>query len=127
MPEYIFEHPKTKKQVSIIQSINDVHEYWEDGVKFDRVWCNPQLNTAGGKIDAFDKKKFVDKTGRMKGTYGDLLDYSKELSEERKSKLGHDPEKDRHFDDYEKKVGKKHLLDKRHVKTENNFMKIDLD
>jgi hypothetical protein len=109
--------------------MTDKHEYIKDGIKWQRVWHNPQLNTEGNiKIDPFDKRRFVDKTGRMKGSYGDLMDYSKELSEERKSKLGYDPVQRKHFDDYEKRIGKKHLLDRKTSnKIENDFISIDLD
>jgi hypothetical protein len=48
----------------------------------------------------------------MKGTYGDLLDYSAELSEKRASKDGEDPLKRKYFEEYKKKRGgKKHLKD----------------
>ena len=124
---YFYSNPADENDiVEVIQSMNDTHEYYQDGVKWDRVWQNPQLNVKGGKVDPFDKKKFIDKTGKMKGTYGDMLDFSKELSEERAAKLGEDPMKRKHFDDYEKKVGKKHLLDKP-KSAENDFMKVDYD
>jgi hypothetical protein len=48
----------------------------------------------------------------MKGTYGDMLDYSKELSIEREERLGYDPVKQEYFKKYEKEVGKKHVEDK---------------
>jgi len=49
----------------------------------------------------------------MKGTYGDLLDYSSELSEKRAEQAGGvDPLKRKYFDEYKKKTGgKRHLKD----------------
>ena len=50
----------------------------------------------------------------MKGTVGDALDYSAELSAKRaESNGGEDPIKRKAFKDYEKSVGKKHLSDKK--------------
>ena len=63
----------------------------------------------------------------MKGTFGDMMDYSAELSEKRSEKRGgEDPTKKRHFENYEKKVGKKHIED-RAKSYENKGFKVDLD
>ena len=81
MPIYVFKHPEKEQYVELAQSMSEKHIYFDDdGLRWERVYFSPQFNTQG-KIDAFDNKKFVDKTGKMKGTYGDLMDYSKELSE----------------------------------------------
>jgi hypothetical protein len=54
------------------------------------------------------------------------MDLSAELSEQRAEKTGNgDPVKGKLFKDYEKKVGKKHLLDKPKV-IENSKVKIEL-
>lgn len=95
---------------------NGDEDFWE------RVYELPQLNTSGGaKIDPFDNKSFVNKTGNMKGTYGDLMDYSAELSEKRAAQAGgEDPLKRKHFDNYKKQTGKKHLRDKpKKIETKN--------
>ena len=43
----------------------------------------------------------------MKGTFGDMMDYSSELSQKRAEKAGGiDPVKKKHFENYEKAVGK---------------------
>jgi hypothetical protein len=49
----------------------------------------------------------------MSGKYGDLLDYSSELSDRRAALAGgEDPLKRKYFNDYKKKTnGKKHLKD----------------
>lgn len=59
---------------------------------------------------------FVEKTGKQKGTVGDLFDQSRELSEKRKktSINGRDPVQDKYFDSYSKKRGgKQHPADDR--------------
>jgi predicted nucleic acid-binding Zn ribbon protein len=121
MPEYYYQNEKTGEVKAVFQSMSEKHEYEDGGVKWQRVWQNPQLNTKGSKVDPFDKKKFVDKTGKMKGTYGDMLDMSKELSEERKSKIGYDPEQKKFFGEFEKKNGYRHHKDKPD-KVENDFV-----
>ena len=119
MPIYVFKHPEKEQYVELAQSMSEKHIYFDDdGLRWERVYFSPQFNTQG-KIDAFDNKKFVDKTGKMKGTYGDLMDYSKELSEERESKMGYDPVKKAYFDNYKKKNGRKHVNDVE--KTSNSF------
>ena len=111
MPIYVFKHPEKEQYTEIAQSMSEKHVYFDNnGLQWERVYFSPQFNTHG-KIDAFDNKGFVDKTGKMKGTYGDLMDYSKELSEERESKMGYDPVKRAYFDDYKKKNGRKHVHD----------------
>ena len=63
----------------------------------------------------------------MKGTFGDMMDYSSELSQKRAEKAGGvDPVKKKHFERYEKEVGKKHPSDKA-TKFENKSIKIDYD
>lgn len=126
MPEYIFQCPKTKKVKSIFQKMNDDHVYFENGVEWARLWSNPQINTVGKKIDPFDSKGFVEKTGKMKGSIGDMIDYSAELSAKRAEKTGEDPVKKKFFEDYQKETGKKHLMD-RPKKFENDFMSVDAD
>jgi len=112
MPEYVYKHPKKEQYIELVQSVNDEHIFYdEDGLKWDRVYSPINFSTHS-KIDAFDKRAFTEKTGKMKGTYGDMLDYSKELSIEREERLGYDPVKQEYFKKYEKEVGKKHVEDK---------------
>ena len=97
MPEYSFSNPKKPKEViDIIMSMNEVHEYIKDGVKWNRIFFAPQASI-DTKLDAFDNKAFIDKVGKNKGTLGDALDRSKELSEIRKEKRGVDPIKEQHL------------------------------
>ena len=128
MPTYIFKHPKKEKYIEIIQSMNDKHEYFdEDGLEWERQWTNPQLNTESS-IDPFNSKAFVERTGNMKGTYGDLQNYSKELSEERKKIHGIDPVEQKYFSEYSKKrKGAKHINEMKQRVFENKNAKITYD
>lgn len=111
MPLYTYEHPKTKQRKDIFQPMTAVHEYIEDGVKWNRVFDAPNANVNSlSSIDPFSKKDFLDKTRDMKGgTLGDLWDVSAELSAKRAKKAGKDPIKEKAIKDYERKChGKKH-------------------
>jgi hypothetical protein len=127
MPIYLYKNPETGVSKEVIQKMHDEHVYEKDGVKWERVWLAPNASI-DTKLDASDKVGFIEKTGKMKGTVGDMLDYSAELSEERASKSanGEDPVKKKLFGDYKKKTGKKHMSDKKKT-FENSSVKIDLD
>lgn len=122
---YQFKNKNTGEIIDVVMAMKDYKHYkGENGDEdfWERVYELPQLNTSGGaKIDPFDNKSFVNKTGNMKGTYGDLMDYSAELSEKRAAQAGgEDPLKRKHFDDYKKRTGKKHLRDKpKKIETKN--------
>lgn len=45
MPIYIYQNPKTKEIKEIIQSVHDKHEYFENGIKWNRVFTAPEVNT----------------------------------------------------------------------------------
>jgi hypothetical protein len=96
---------------------NGDEDFWE------RVYDLPQVNIGNAKVvDPFDNKGFVNKTANMKGRYGDLLDYSSELSDRRAAlNGGEDPIKRKYFDDYKKKTnGKKHVKDRpKTIETKN--------
>jgi hypothetical protein len=103
--------------------MKDKHEYFEDGVQWRRVYTIPTASI-DTKIDPFSSNEFIRKTNK-KGTMGEVMDLSAELSEKRAEKTGSgDPVKQKVFSDYEKKVGKKHLLDKPKV-IENSKVKIE--
>jgi hypothetical protein len=114
---YQFRNKKTGKIIDVVMSMKDYKHYkGETGQEdfWERVYDLPQVNIGNAKVvDPFDNKAFVDKTGKMSGKYGDLLDYSSELSEKRAALAGgEDPLKRKYFDDYKKKTnGKKHLKD----------------
>ena len=78
------------------------------GVEWIRIFTVPQAAT-DTNINPLDAKDFAEKTGKKKGTYGDLLDQSKEASEKRKQKIGIDPIKKEYWDNYAKiRNGKRH-------------------
>ena len=126
MPIYIYKHPSEEKYVEIVQSMNDEHVHFdEDGLQWKRVWSNPQLNCESN-IDPFDNVSFIEKTGKMKGSFGDVQDYSKELSEQRKKmNNGVDPVQKKYFENYSKKrKGAKHSSELKQRTCENKNWKV---
>jgi hypothetical protein len=112
MPEYLYQHPKNGKVISVIQSIHDKHEYTDNtGIKWNRVFTAPELNTEGTLKADCTAQQFSEYTGKRKGNIGDLLDRSAELSEKRKKIMGKDSVKEKYFKDWSKKrKGKRHPL-----------------
>lgn len=103
MPIYLYQNPKTKEVKEIIQSVHDVHEYYEDDIKWNRIFTVPEVNTQD-KLNINSTAKDFDRvTGNKKGSLGDLWDQSKELSEKRKKVYGKDPVKEKYFKDWSKK------------------------
>ena len=96
---------------------------------WERVYDTPQIsmgNSTAKKVNPYSQKEFVERTGKMKGNFGDMFDYSKELSDRRaKDHGGVDPVKEKYFRNYEKKTGKKHLADKKSYESKN--VRIDYD
>lgn len=113
MPLYTYEHPENGESIDVIQSMNDEHSYIDkQGLKWLRVFYSPEASI-DSQIDPFDKQSFKDKTNNKKGSYGDFLDKSKELSQQRKDKVGYDPIQKKYFKEYSKKRrGVKHPLDR---------------
>jgi hypothetical protein len=112
MPLYTYEHPETGETVEAFEKMNDVHVYvGQDGLKWKRVFHAPNANI-DTQTDPFSPKAFTDKTGATKGTYGELMDRSRDMSEKRKDKLGYDPVQKKYFKEYsEGRNGVKHRLD----------------
>ena len=103
MPIYLFKNPNTGKTISVFQGMNDDHTYSEEGIKYERVFTipNAQIDTEFG-LDS--SSKFVEKTGKMKGTLGEIWDYSQELSDKRAAKHGGtDPLRQKAEEKYSKK------------------------
>lgn len=126
---YSFKNKKTGQIKDVSMSMKDYAPYKGESGKEDcweRIYNLPQVNMGNTRTDPWDNGSFADKTGNMKGSYGDILDYSKELSEKRaeKSDTGEDPVKRKHFDKFEKEVGKKHTQD-RAQKIETDFAKVE--
>jgi hypothetical protein len=107
MPLYLFEHPETRETVEVVQKMNDPHVYVdEDGTEWSRVWVAPNA-AMDSNVDPFSESDFVRKTASMKGTVGDIWDYSKELGERRKDKEGKDKLKEAHDKKRAKTLGKR--------------------
>lgn len=128
MPVYIFKHPEKEEYVEILQSMEEDHSFTdENGLEWKRVFTNPQLSCSAS-LDPFDGNAFVEKTGNMKGTYGDMMDLSKEMSEKRKDANGGvDPIKESYYKKYSKeRKGAKHP-DQLKQGFENKNVKITYD
>jgi len=107
---YLYEHPRTKKIIEVSQGAHDEHTFIDDkGVKWNRVFTVPnvQVDSTTINIDPYDAQKFVEVTGRKKGSVGDLLKFSQELSEKRGG-ADKDPIIEKRNRDYKKKFGVEH-------------------
>jgi thymidylate synthase len=103
MPIYLFKNPKTGKVVSIFQQMNENHTYSEDGIKYERIFTVPNAQI-DADIDIDSSEKFIEKTGKMKGTLGEIWDYSQELSDKRAERNdGVDPVRQKAEEKYSKK------------------------
>ena len=129
MPIYIYKHPTKEEYEEVVQSMNDPHIYSKDGVEWERVFFAPNMAISASD-DPFSANNYIEKTANMKGTVGDLLDYSAELSERRaESNGGVDPVKQKALEGYSKKTGgKKHTSQLGQKKTfETKDVKVDFD
>lgn len=126
-PIYIFSDPKDEERtIEIVQSIHDKHEYIDkDGVKWNRIFTVPN-SSIGTKIDPFDSKQFIEKTGKSKDNVGALLDRAKELSEKRANKLGVDPIKEKYYKEYSKFRNNKVIHPKLIKENQNKTIEIDI-
>jgi predicted nucleic acid-binding Zn ribbon protein len=129
MPLYLYQNEKTGEIREVLQSMNEVHEYnGEKGNErnWKRIFTIPQASI-DTKQDPFSSNDFLDRTKSKKGTYGNMLDYSKELSEKRASiNGGIDPIKEKYYQNYSKqRRGAKHP-DKLNKKIETKNYKIEL-
>jgi hypothetical protein len=85
---------------------------------------NASIDTS---VDPYSSKEFIQKTENKKGTYGDMMDYSKELSYERGEKNGGvDPVKEKYFKDYaNKRNGAKHFDEIKQKGHKSDVVKVD--
>ena len=111
-PIYTYKHPDREEYIDIIQAMREEHVYVDkEGVKWEREYTSPNAQIKD-TIDPFNKNQFLQKTADSKGTMGDLIDRSRELSEKRKEVLGKDPAQEKFFDNYAKdRKGKRHWDD----------------
>ena len=129
---YLFHNKETDEYREVEMKMKDYAPYCGENSNEDcweRVYETPQIsmgNSTSKAVNPYSQNEFVERTGKMKGNFGNMLDYSKELSEKRAADHGGvDPVKKKHFKEYERKTGKKHLADKKSYESKN--VKIDFD
>ena len=130
MPLYIYQHPETEETIEVLQGMNDEHKYIDNsGVEWKRVFLTSQISSQ--KIcDPWNNAEFVNQTKNMKGTIGDMMDKSQEMSEMRAQQNGGvDPIKEKMHSDYSKLRGGMKDPHKPQEKKvfENKHAKIKLD
>lgn len=101
MPIYIYQHPTNESIVEVFQSMKDVHEYEDNGVKYKRLFSSPAASV-DTNINPDSSKEFCNKLANKNYTVGDLWDKSKELSDKRAAREGTDPIRDKYFEKYRK-------------------------
>jgi len=128
MPIYLFQNPKTEEVIELFFGMNDDKVYTDEkGLEWKRIYSLPQLSTESS-IDPWSNADFVNKTKNTKGTLGDLLDRSSELSAKRADQNGGiDPLKENYYKNYSKqRKGAKHP-DQIKKTYESKNVKIDFD
>lgn len=110
MPIYLYQNPTTKEVKEVIQTMKEEHVYVDSsGLKWDRIFSLPNTQI-DADIDPFSSRDFTSKTAKKRMSLGDMWDASKELSDQRTKRLGHDPVKEKTAADYKKKTTKDHPL-----------------
>lgn len=111
MPLYIYEHPKTGEIKEIIQTMTEKHEFSQAGVRWRRVFSNPNATIdSAASVDPFDRKAFIKYTAKKGMTVGDMWDESKRMSQKREAKVGKDFVKVNAENEYKHRTGKAHPL-----------------
>ena len=128
MPIYVYKHPEKEEYIEVLQGMNDEHAYEQDGLAWERVFLAPNASI-DSDVDPFSGRQFVDTTAAKKGTMGDMMDYSKELSLKRASKNGGvDPVKQKYYKKYsDERNGTKHPQQIKDKGYESKNVKIEYD
>ena len=128
MPIYVYRHPEKEEYREVFQGMNDEHVYSEDGVEWDRVFLSHNASI-DSSVDPFNKQQFMDSTYNKKGTLGDVMDYSAELSAKRAEKSGgKDPIKEKYYKEYSKeRNGAEHPQQRIERGYESKNVKIDYE
>jgi hypothetical protein len=127
MPIYIYKHPEREDYREEVQGMNDKHTYFDsEGLEWKRVFTIPNASI-DSRIDPHSSKEFIDKTGGKKGSFGDMMDYSKEMSHLRsESNGGVDPVKEKYFKEYaDKRNGAKHFDEIKQKGHTSDVVKVD--
>ena len=105
MPIYVYKHPDEEEFREVLQGMNDEHVYEEEDVEWKRVFLSPNA-AIDNSIDPFNNQQFIDATYKKKGTVGNMIDLSAELSSKRAEKAGGiDPVKEKFYSNYAKERG----------------------
>ena len=128
MPIYIYKHPEKEEYIEVLQGMNDEHVYEQEGLEWGRVFLAPNASI-DSDVDPFSGRQFVDTTAAKKGTMGDMMDYSKELSMKRAEKNGGgDPVKEKYYKKYsDDRNGTKHPQQIKDKGYESKNVKIEYD
>ena len=118
MATFLYRNPKTGEIKEIVQGVHEKHEYSEGGVKYEREFTSPNTAT-NTQWDPRNPKDYVEKTRSKRGTLKVLFETSVELREKRLEKDGHDPHREKYYEDYSKKRRGKKLQ----VQQREEFMK----
>jgi len=104
MPTYSYIDDDTGEIYEIVQKMTDIHEYFHNGKKLRRIYFSPN---AAIDTNVNSERGFIEKTRKMKGTIGDIQDFSRDLSEKRGG--DNDPVKQKYYKEYsQKRSGAKH-------------------
>ena len=103
MPIYVYKHPDTNEYREVFQGMNDEHIFIDEyGMQWGRVYLSPNASI-DSSIDPFNQQQYIDSTYHKKGTVGNMMDYSAELSAKRAEKAGGvDPVKEKFYNNYAK-------------------------
>ena len=129
MSLYVYKHPDTDEHREVFQRMNDEHIYIDEfGVEWGRVWTVPHASI-DSSIDPFSKQQYIDATYKKKGTVGNMMDYSAELSAQRAEKAGGlDPVKEKFYNNYAKeRNGTEHPNRIKEKGYESKDVKVDYD
>jgi hypothetical protein len=129
VPIYTYKHPEQEEYREEVQGMNDKHVYFDsDGLEWKRVFTVPNASI-DSKIDPHSSKEFINKTANKKGSMGDIMDYSKDLSLQRaETNGGIDPIKENYYKKYSsKRNGAKHMDQMKEAVKKNNQINVDFD
>ena len=128
MPIYVYKHPDKEEYKEVFQGMNDKHVYFEGGVEWQRVFLSPNASI-NSSIDPFNKQQYIDATYNKKGTLGDAMDLSAELSAKRAEKMGgQDPVMEKFYENYAKeRNGAEHPNRMKEKGYESKNVKIEYD
>ena len=103
MPMYLFENPETGEVIELFFYMKEEKVHIDDNnIEWKRIFTPCNLST-DAKIDPWKADDFVNKTQKKKGTMGDLMDQSAELSAQRAAENnGVDPVKEKYYKKYSK-------------------------